>query len=305
MKILIGPKLNKRGGIETWAKCLIIKDEAHYVNYKNLIKFISLFLQAEEISFMNLKYMVVYFPLIIFKRPENITCYLHGNELYSKLIIFIKKISFFHRINFISNSNFTKKKFKDFTGIQSNVSHPLSLNPWEDGKPKIFERIFDIVIFSRFAPRKRIPEIIKHLSKNKQNLKICILGYGEEEEKIRSEINKSNHNIKLIIEPNDHEKYNYLLRSKIFILAPKDLANAYEGFGIVYLEAMFCGLPIISTISGGNRDALMLSKFNLVINDINEINDSIPKLLDQDIDRKLIIKSVEEFFIQKPVNTSD
>jgi glycosyltransferase involved in cell wall biosynthesis len=46
---------------------------------------------------------------------------------------------------------------------------------------------------------------------------------------------------------------------KLQVLAASDafaLASLHEGFGLVYIEAMQCGLPVISNLDGGQRDFL-------------------------------------------------
>ncbi|OGY37044.1 MAG: hypothetical protein A3E36_00435 [Candidatus Andersenbacteria bacterium RIFCSPHIGHO2_12_FULL_45_11b] len=46
-------------------------------------------------------------------------------------------------------------------------------------------------------------------------------------------------------------------RAKLFALTPKELPGDYEGFGIVYLEAGFFGLPVIATRTGGVPEAVI------------------------------------------------
>jgi glycosyltransferase involved in cell wall biosynthesis len=49
----------------------------------------------------------------------------------------------------------------------------------------------------------------------------------------------------------DELKYQILSNSDVFTLA-----SLHEGFGVVYLEAMYCGLPVIAADEGGQVDLL-------------------------------------------------
>jgi phosphatidylinositol alpha-1,6-mannosyltransferase len=48
----------------------------------------------------------------------------------------------------------------------------------------------------------------------------------------------------------------HLLESDLFILAPKNTEKDVEGFGIVYLEANGCGVPVLASRNSGTEDAV-------------------------------------------------
>ena len=63
----------------------------------------------------------------------------------------------------------------------------------------------------------------------------------------------------------DDEKYKHLSVADIFILT-----SVHEGFGIVFMEAMFCGLPIVCTNYGGQVDFLK-NKENAILIDVSDV----------------------------------
>ncbi|MEN6548157.1 MAG: glycosyltransferase family 4 protein [Armatimonadia bacterium] len=60
----------------------------------------------------------------------------------------------------------------------------------------------------------------------------------------------------------DERKFQLLMASDVFALS-----SLHEAFGVVYVEAMYSGLPVVSTIEGGQRDFLRHETNALVLNE--------------------------------------
>lgn len=84
--------------------------------------------------------------------------------------------------------------------------------------------------------------------------------------------------------PYEELEYYYNL-CDLFIMPSKQ-----EGLGIVFLEALACGKPVIAGNQDGSREALLDGKLGLLVNpdDINEITEAIIKVLRRDADRNLL-----------------
>lgn len=118
---------------------------------------------------------------------------------------------------------------------------------------------------SRLVRRKAHEDLLNALAQAKKEvpeLALCFVGDGPEEEKLRG-MSKE-----LGIADDVHfagfqkeEKYEYLAAADIFALA-----SLHEGFGIVYQEAMYAGLPIITTNHGGQTDYLHEGRNALLCN---------------------------------------
>ena len=55
--------------------------------------------------------------------------------------------------------------------------------------------------------------------------------------------------------------------------------RSVEGFGIAYLEAAFFGIPSIASNVGGSKEAVLHDKTGIIINNIDDLFQSIHKLL--------------------------
>ena len=72
-------------------------------------------------------------------------------------------------------------------------------------------------------------------------------------------------------------KYQILSNADVFTLA-----SLHEGFGVVYLEAMFCGLPIVAANQGGQVDVLQDNATGFLIDagNVADMTTALRKLLD-------------------------
>jgi len=84
--------------------------------------------------------------------------------------------------------------------------------------------------------------------KNQKNIKLTIVGDGSEFETLRKLIEKlgMKNQITLFGKATRKEVKELLHQSDVFVLSSK-----YETFGVVIIEALSCGLPVISTKCGG------------------------------------------------------
>ena len=108
------------------------------------------------------------------------------------------------------------------------------------------ERI--ITHISNFRKVKRIPDVIKifHLIQQIIPAKLMMVGDGPEKEKAEQLCEELGISDKVIFFGNSNEVDRILSYTDLFLLPSQT-----ESFGLAALEAMACGVPVISSNSGG------------------------------------------------------
>ena len=102
-----------------------------------------------------------------------------------------------------------------------------------------------IINVSRFTPRKDHYTTLKGFaiaSKKIKNLKLILIGYGPEYEKIKYFIKKLKIKKKVMILKRTKNPYPYIKKSNLLVLSSK-----YEGMGNVLVEAILLNTPVISS----------------------------------------------------------
>lgn len=146
-------------------------------------------------------------------------------------------------------------------------------------KPKSNKNtITRIVTIGRLVPEKKIDMLVEALARIKHPFELNIIGNGPYKEQLRQCIQKNHmqQNIQLLGFKTQDEIVSILQASDIFVLP-----SLSETFGVAYVEALACGLPIIATDCGGPKDIVTPQNGLLIpINDLTALVDSINYIIE-------------------------
>jgi N-acetyl-alpha-D-glucosaminyl L-malate synthase BshA len=162
------------------------------------------------------------------------------------------------------------------------------------------ERI--ITHISNFRKVKRIPDIIAIFNKIQKEIpaKLMMVGEGPEKEKAEHLCRELGIQDKVIFFGNSNEIDTILCQTDLFLLPSKT-----ESFGLVALEAMACGVPVISSNAGGlpevNKDGF--SGYLSEVGDVDSMANNALKILrnqtDLDQFKKNALINAQQFDIKK------
>jgi glycosyltransferase involved in cell wall biosynthesis len=195
-----------------------------------------------------------------------------------------------------------KKKF----GIDSIVIHNMVPNSFFDGKIDTSndDEIIDFISVGALLPRKKFDILIKALAnaKNIQKCRLRIVGDGPEKQSLERCIvdNHVSDRVKMLGLKTPEEVGKLLEEANCFILTSEN-----ETFGIVYIEGMAKGLPVIATKCGGPESFVNESNGILVkVDDVEETAHAIDYMVEHinDYDREKIRQYCYENFSQDQIS---
>jgi len=169
----------------------------------------------------------------------------------------------------IANSQNTQARIKKFYHQDSVVIYP----PLDVSKFKISSSHDDFfLVVSRLSPYKRIDLVIEAFN----NLGLPLIVIGEGQDKARLE-KMARSNIKFLGFQEDEVVARYYSRCRALIFPTFD-----EDFGLVPLEAMASGRPVIAAGRGGTRETIVEGKTGLFFNQptIDSLIKAIRKFFD-------------------------
>lgn len=167
-------------------------------------------------------------------------------------------------------SKFMKKKFNVIGNPIDREKIINQVNYIDD------EKKYDICCVGRLTEQKdpiRFLKILKKIQNKYPKIKAIWIGDGELKDQVLNELNKLNLQSNIDFVGFQKNPYQYMKKSKIFILT-----SAWEGFGLAAFEAMTLGLPPIVSKVGGLIDIVDNECGFLCENNDNFINE-IERLL--------------------------
>ena len=252
----------------------------------------------------------------LFRIPNVLS--LHGGDIYdpSKKMSPHNSAIFSRVVKFILNradrivaqsSNTRDNTVKYYNPVKEVEIIPLAFHPPvipKSGRDKLGldKDSFYLITIGRLVKRKSIDTILYALSGiNNKKIKLIIVGDGPEMDFLQ-DLTKTLNLTGRVKFPGyiaDDEKYSYLKNVDAFILT-----SLHEGFGIVFMEAMFAGLPIVCTNHGGQVDFLKHNENALLIDvgDVESCKKSIIKMYKDDnlyqVMSKNNKKKVKDFYAE-------
>lgn len=148
--------------------------------------------------------------------------------------------------------------------------------------------VYDLVYLGRLSYPKnpiRLIEILKKIKKDRTNIKVAIIGTGEFENYIRTEIDNSGLGENVDMYGFVSNPYKILNQSKIMIMTSR-----YEGVPMCALEAVSLGIPIVSTPTDGIKNIIEHGKNGYLCDDDEELASYILHLLNDNNNYEVISK---------------
>ncbi|MEM1672680.1 MAG: glycosyltransferase [Archaeoglobaceae archaeon] len=145
--------------------------------------------------------------------------------------------------------------------------------------------------------RKGFQYLVESMNKiiRKRKDVICYIGgEGPLKKKLEDQIKKLNlqEHVKLLGFIPDEELYLWMNAADIFVLP-----SLSESFGVVQIEAMACGTPVVATINGGSEEIIISEDYGLLCKpgDAKDLAEKILIALEKEWDREKIRKYAEQF----------
>ncbi|WP_241988395.1 MULTISPECIES: glycosyltransferase family 4 protein [unclassified Halorubrum] len=137
---------------------------------------------------------------------------------------------------------------------------------------------FTLLYVGRLGPRKGVDLAIESFAAlDRPDVELLIAGTGRHEDRLRnlaSELGVSNRVRFLGFVPDDELPALYA-SSDLFVLL-----SSYEGYGLVLLESMACGTPVVASRAGGITTVVDGKSGALVSREIGDIIDSIDSFIE-------------------------
>lgn len=277
------------------------------------------FLQALKTDELILGHVNLALVGVLFKilRPQKkLTVICHGIEVFEP-VSGLKKKLLQKADQLLAVSSFTKNKLIEQQQVPAkkinvfpNTLDPYFQLPTDFSKPHFLKERYDInenekVIFTLtrlnseegYKGYDKVISILPQLIKKGVSFKYILAGKADAAEKKRMQtLIEANGLQQYVLMPGfiaDEEVTAHYLLADVFVMPSKG-----EGFGIVYVEAMACGLPVIAGNKDGSTEALQFGELGTLIDPDNEgqLLDAISHVLKQKKEEKKLQAKMLSFF---------
>jgi len=191
-----------------------------------------------------------------------------------------------------SNSKYTQTRVKRVFGVDSKVVY-VPLKSYKHSKNKSDGEYY--LYFGRLVLDKGIELIIRSFNRNKKKLLIVGRGNNSDEKYLK---NLAKGNISFYGFAKEEKMFEIFSKAKALVFAAKG-----EDFGMVMVEAMSAGVPVIAYKAGGASEIVENGKSGVLFNEysLEGVNEAIEEFERISIRSRDCIKRAN-YFIKKSFN---
>ncbi len=228
------------------------------------------------------------------------------NRLYSKYRKEIDEIMYNAKI-IIPVSNFQRNnvisKYKKYEGKIITVYNGVKIDNFCENYCSIYKEnmnTYYIVYVGNLVKLKGLEVLIKAFSllSKKHQIRLDIFGTGKEENKYRALVKKLSLSESVIFKGFIENRLLPEVLAKYSLLV---LPSYFETFGIVLIEAMACGLPVVASNVGAIPEIVKSEEVGILVKpgDYNLMSEAIEKAMKIEWNTSKIKDSVKYFSIEK------
>lgn len=174
-------------------------------------------------------------------------------------------------------------------GVDTELFHPRVAGSQELRKQLAGHATTLCLTVGRLQRRKGHDLVLRALSKfgeRLETIRYVIVGEGEERPRLESMVRELGLDaaVTFVGGISSAELPRYYAAADLFVMPNRIEQNDFEGFGIVFLEAAACGLPVVAGRSGGVPEAVADGETGLLVSgdDCGELVDALAALIADD-----------------------
>ena len=209
--------------------------------------------------------------------------HIHNNNPWMKKVnlktlIYLLSTIRYKKILIVSNSIINEYVFRKLIKKKTEViGNVIDINKIKKlSEEKNIQNNYDVIFIGRLSMEKqpqKFIEIIKKLKEKNSEIKAVMVGDGSLKEECEKIIKDNNLEDNIELKGFKKNPYIYLKNSKILCMT-----SGYEGYGLVAVEALSLGKPVVATDVGGIPD-IVNECCGRVTNSIDVMVKEIDKLL--------------------------
>lgn len=174
--------------------------------------------------------------------------------------------------NVAANSRFVQQRIRDSWGVDAVVIHPpvgverlTAVDDWasalDDCERTLLESLPEGFVLgaSRFVPYKRLDVVID--AGRASGRPVVLAGDGPDLERLQDLAEASGADVRVVVRPSDALLAAMLQRAAVYVFPP------VEDFGIMPVEAMALGTPVVVNTIGGACDSVEPGRSGIVVDD--------------------------------------